>query len=138
MISRRKARKETAASAISVRSQPRQRTEAQGAQGNGGFGDGAGGGESKQRLSGRQFARMGKVTPGERAHLAREQGDNGYRLTGQRHEFHFIAFAAFVDMHNRADVTRLRPFVRNVRGQYNAIVLFNHSFAASEGFRGLC
>ncbi len=81
---------------------------------------------------------MGKVTPGERTYLAREQGDNGYRLAGQRHELHLIAFAAFGDVHNRADVTRLQPFVRNVRGQYNAIVVFNHSFASSEGFRGLC
>ena len=43
---------------------------------------------------------------------------------------HFIALTAFVDMDNRADIPRHQPFVRNIRGQHNAIVLFDHSFAS--------
>ena len=61
-----------------------------------------------------QFARVGEVTAVERAHLAGQQGDNGYRLAGQSHELHFKALAAVVDMDYRADATRLRPFVRGV------------------------
>jgi hypothetical protein len=73
---------------------------------------------------------VGKVAAIEGTHLACKQRDNGYRLAGQRHELHFVAFAGIVDVYDRADVTSLQPFVRNVRGQHNAIVLFYHSFAS--------
>ena len=53
--------------------------------------------------------------------------------TSSRCKLHFIALAAFVDVDNRADIPRHQPVVRNVRGQHNAIVLFNHPEASSNG-----
>src|ERR1039458_2384644 len=82
------------------------------------------------RSGGRHLARVGEVPAVERTHLARKERDDGYRLAGQSHELHLIAFAPFVDVHDRADVTRLEPFVRDVRSQHYTIVLFNHSFAS--------
>ena len=76
---------------------------------------------------------MGKVAAVERAHLACEQRDDGYRLPGERHELHFIALAAFVDVYERADVPRLQPLFRDVCGQHHAIVLFNHAETSSNG-----
>ena len=90
---------------------------AQGPQGTDDPGDGAGAREPNQRSGRSQLPGVREVAAVEGAHLARQQGDNGYRLAGQRHELHFIALAAVVHVHDRADIPRHQPFVRNVRGQ---------------------
>ena len=75
----------------------------------------------------------GSGSAGEGAYLACERRDDGYRLPGQRHKLYFVALAAFVNVYDRADVPRHQPFARKIRGQYNAIVLFNHTEASFNG-----
>jgi hypothetical protein len=58
---------------------------------------------------------------------------NGNCFAGERDKFHFVSHSAFVDVDNRAHVTRLQIFCVQVVRQHHAIMFFDFHLA-SKGY----
>jgi hypothetical protein len=58
--------------------------------------------------------RMQQFTGLDRPHILGSHGHKGHGLAGTVHEFHFVASAIFVNIHNRTHIATNKFFVQRV------------------------
>jgi hypothetical protein len=74
----------------------------------------------------RQLAHMRDVEGRYGAKLIVRNRRDRHGMSIQRRELHLVGGAVLVDMHHRADVTRLQFLIRKIRRQHDAIMFFHH------------
>ena len=86
---------------------------------------------------------MGDFVFGNLSNLIGQQRDDGNGFPGERHKFHRAAFAAFMNEHDRANVTRAQAVFRQVGRQHHVVEFFDHRirhpkaiYAATTSTRG--
>ena len=66
------------------------------------------------------------------AYIIRVDSDQGYSVSAAIHKLDFVGTAAFVDMHNRSNITTIEPFVGRFAIEHDERMFGNHG--SSSGY----
>jgi len=69
---------------------------------------------------------MEQLARRDRAYIIRVDSDQGHRVPAAIHKFDFIGPAAFIDMHDRSNITTSEPFVGWFAIEHDKRMFGNH------------